>query len=68
MSKIKTFNDILALVIGAGVFPAMWILYGTGCIVLPDIILGATISLETLIVQFYFRRKPLEEGDKSGAS
>jgi len=57
MKRIKTFNDVLALVLGV-MFPTLWVLHGLGTICLPDIALGATITLETLIVQFYFRRAP----------
>lgn len=54
--KIKQFNDILALFLAGIVFPTLWALHGTGWIILPSEALGATVVLETLIIQFYFRK------------
>lgn len=57
--KTKTFNDFLALIIVLAIV-ALWILdpvlranVGFG---LPDQVVGATILLLTLVVQFYYRR------------
>jgi hypothetical protein len=61
MSLVKNFRNLAFLILAAGVFPALWILTASGVISLPDIVLGATISLETLMVQFYFRKKPAQE-------
>lgn len=58
MDLIKNFRNLAFLILAAGVFPTLWILTARGVINLPDIVLGATISLETLMVQFYFRKKP----------
>ena len=53
---IKQFRDTLAVAIGVVVFPTIWILHGLGILSLPGEILGATIAIETLIAQFYFRK------------
>lgn len=52
----QTFNDFLAVLVGVVVFPALWILQGLGTINIPEGIVGATIAIETLIAQFYFRK------------
>ncbi len=52
----KTFNDVLALLLAVVVFPAIWILTSFKVFAVPDIVIGATISLETLVLQFYFRK------------
>ena len=57
MKLITNFNDLVALLLAVIVFPTLWVLHGVHVITLPDIALGASISLETLIVQFYFRKK-----------
>jgi len=54
---IKNFRNLLALVGVVGVFPAIWILQGLAILDLPEGILGATIVIETLVFQFYFRKK-----------
>ena len=56
--KIENFRDILALLIAGIVFPSIWILQGISIIKVPEQIIGATIAIETLIAQFYFRKKP----------
>ncbi len=57
---IKNFRDVLAILVGVVVFPAMWILHGRGIITLPEGVIGATIVIETLVAQFYFRKKETE--------
>ena len=59
---IKNFNDLLALLLGVTVLPILWILQGLGMLTLPGEVIGATIAAETLIVQYYFRRQPPENG------
>jgi hypothetical protein len=54
----KKYNDVLATIIAAVVFPGLWVAHGGGWINLPSEALGATVVLETLIVQFYFRKAP----------
>ena len=53
--KPQSWNDVLALVFGFAIF-AMWGFAGSGHLCLPDIVLGATITIQTLIIQYYFRR------------
>ncbi len=66
MMKISNFRDILALLIGVIVFPGLWALQGKGILNIPDGVIGASIAIETLIAQFYFRRATAaeEEGGK----
>ena len=52
-----TFRDVLAWFAVLIVIPFFWVSDGLGFINLNDIILGATISGWTLIIQFYFRKK-----------
>ena len=54
--RTRNFRDILALLIGAIIFPLMWILNGMGIITVSEGIKDATIVMETLIIQFYFRK------------
>ena len=56
MSVIKNFRNLFALLIGVLVFPGIWIMQGLGWLTLPGEVLGATIAIETLIGQFYFRK------------
>jgi hypothetical protein len=56
--KIQGFNDVLAFTVAVIVFPMLWAAHGVGWINLPSEALGATVVLETLIVQFYFRKAP----------
>jgi len=53
---IKNFRNLLALLIAVVVFPAIWVLQGLGMLTLPGEVLGATIAIEALIAQFYFRK------------
>jgi len=57
---VKNINDLGFLVFGCGIIPALWILHGRGVIALPEIVLGATITLESLIVQFFYRKRKEE--------
>ena len=52
----KNYRDLLALLLGVIVIPATWILQGLGWMQLSGEVVGATIAIETLIAQFYFRR------------
>ncbi len=54
---IKNFRDLLAILIGVVVFPAVWMLQGYGIMNIPEGVIGATIAIETLVAQFYFRKK-----------
>lgn len=51
------FRNVLAVVLAVVVFPGLWIASGLGLINLPGEVIGATIAIETLIGQFYFRKK-----------
>lgn len=59
---IQKFTDLLALLLAILVIPAIWILQGLGWASYPESILGATVSIETMIVVFYFKRS----GEKNG--
>ncbi len=56
--KRNNFNDTLALLLGVVVIPGIWILTALKTVPVPDIVIGATITIETLIAQFYFRKAP----------
>jgi hypothetical protein len=53
----QNFNDLLALVLIAGIM-VIWILTARDIICLPAEVVGALIATWTLIVQYYFRKKP----------
>ena len=55
-------RNLLSLLVGVLVFPGVWIAQGLGTLTLSGEIIGATIAIETLIAQFYFRKKPDNEG------
>ena len=61
MNIIKNFRNLLALLVGVVVFPAIWILHGLGIVSMPEAVIGATISIETMVAMFYFRKKPENE-------
>lgn len=54
---VSKFRDLLALILACGILPVMWVLAGLGLVSLPGEVVGATIAIETLIAQFYFRKK-----------
>lgn len=54
---IKKFRDLFALILACVIFPVIWILAGLNIISLPGEVVGATIAIESLIAQFYFRKK-----------
>lgn len=58
---LRRFNDTLALVLLAGVIPALWVLDGRGYIELPETVAGGLVAAFTLVVQFYFRKAPPKE-------
>jgi len=60
---LKNFRDLFALLVAVFVFPLMWIVQGLGYLNIPEGVIGASIAIETLIAQFYFRKK---EGESSG--
>jgi len=58
---LSKFRDLLALLLGVIVFPGIWVGQGFGFLVLPGEVIGATIAVETLIAQFYFRKAQTNE-------
>ena len=59
---LKNHRDLLSILLGVVAIPAIWVLQGLGYLALPEIILGATVSIETMIAIFYFRKKGGENG------
>ena len=59
---IKNFRDLLAILIGVVAFPGIWVLQGMNIMALPESVIGATIAIETLIAQFYFRKASSTNG------
>ena len=57
----KLFNDRLALIL-VFMIPVLWI--ANRWINMPGEVMGATIASWTLVLQYYFRKKP---GDAGGA-
>lgn len=64
----NNFNDLLAILIMVGVFPALWILQGRDIVNIPEGVIGASIAIETLIAQFYFRKTPTVPGDTTSTT
>ena len=52
----KNHRDLIAILLGVVIMPGIWILQGLGWSQLPGEVIGATIAIETLIAQFYFRK------------
>jgi len=59
---LKNHRDLLSILLGVVVLPAIWVLQGLGYLTLPGEVIGATIAVETLIANFYFRKKQEGEG------
>lgn len=55
--KPKSFNDFLAILLDVFVIPSLWI-FSALVKELPLLVLGATVPVWTMIVQFYFRKAP----------
>lgn len=51
------FNNWLALALEVVIIPGLWIVTSLGIATIPDTVLGATISVWTMIAQYYFRKK-----------
>lgn len=58
MTRVK-FRDIFAILLTM-VTATMWGLTGAGIVDIPGEMLGALIATWTMVVQFYFRKKPDE--------
>lgn len=56
--KTKNFNDVLALLLMVLVIPGLWVATGLNYLDLPEVVLGATIPVWTLVAQYYYRRAP----------
>ncbi len=56
----KNFRDTLALLVAVLVFPGLWFCQGMGIVNIPEGVIGASIAIETLVFQFYFRKKDTE--------
>jgi len=63
---IRNFRNLLALLVAVIVFPGIWVMQGLGILVLPGEIIGVTVSIETMIAVFYFRKKGTEDIPKTG--
>ncbi len=57
----KNFRDLLAILLAVIIFPGMWVLTGLKIAAVPEGVLGATIAIETLIAQFYWRKREGED-------
>ena len=58
---LKNHRDLLSILLGVVVLPGTWILHGLGVVSIPEVVLGATVAIETLIAQFYFRKATSQE-------
>lgn len=59
MQRFK-FRDLFALTIWLTSI-LVYVLDGYGVIDVPDMVIGGLISVDTLVAQFYFRKKPRGE-------
>jgi len=57
---VMNYRNYLSLALAVIVIPGLWVCQGTGVLELPGAVIGATISIETLIGQFYFRKAKVE--------
>lgn len=57
----RNFRDTLALLAFLLVIPALWVAGGMGVVKLPGEVTGASISVWTLMAQFYFRKSMPQE-------
>ncbi len=53
----KQFNDQLGLLVMVLIM-VLWAAIGTGRIVIPGEVTGATIAVFTMVAQYYFRKAP----------
>lgn len=56
----KVFRNLFALVVWLTT-TVLFILHGANVIQLPEMIIGSMVTIDTLIVQFYFRKRPSDE-------
>ena len=60
--KWKTWNDQISLALIVGL-PAMWAATAVFNVPLQEAVMGATIAMWSLVVQYYFRRSPPEPNE-----
>ena len=60
---LERFNDLLAILLAVIVIPLIWLGQGLGWLALPGEVIGATIAVETLVAQYYFRKSPPVVGE-----
>ena len=53
---VIVFKELLALLLTVIIFPALWILHALGLMNLPGEVIGATLTAEALILQYFFRK------------
>lgn len=53
-----TINNVLALILLAVVIPGLWVSQALGLLNLAPEVTGALIATWSLIVQYYFRKRP----------
>ena len=58
---LKNQRDLLSILLGVIVIPGLWVVHGFGLIQVPEVVLGATVAIETLVAQFYFRKATATE-------
>jgi hypothetical protein len=57
--KPQNFNDFLALILALAII-TVWVTEAAGWIAIQGEVNGALIATFTLIIQYYYRRKPTE--------
>lgn len=51
-------NDVLAILLACIIIPGLWIAQGYDMVEIPGEVNGVLLSGWTLIIQYYFRKKP----------
>lgn len=64
----KKFNDVLAVLLGVIVIPGLWVGVGAGWLAVPELVLGVTVSIETMIAIYYFRKTPPKDNGTTGGT
>jgi len=63
MASRTVFRNLFALVIWLTTI-IVFILHGANVIQLPEMVIGSMITIDTLVTQFYFRKKGPEDAEK----
>ena len=58
---LKNQRDLLSILLGVIVIPGLWVIHGLAIVNIPEVVLGATVAIETLIAQFYWRKATSQE-------